>query len=42
MFLGIWCLAFTAVASQPPSVPGGVMSLALLGFFLYVVSRDHV
>jgi hypothetical protein len=40
VFLGIWSLAFTAVASQPPSVLGGLLSLGLLAFFLYVVSRD--
>ena len=39
VFLGIWSLAFTAVASQPPSVLGGLLSLGLLAF-LHVVSRD--
>jgi hypothetical protein len=37
---GLWSLAFTAVASQPPSVLGGLLSLGLLKFLLFVMSRD--
>lgn len=40
VFLGMWCLAFTAVASQPPSMLGGVLSLALVAFLVYVAARD--
>lgn len=40
MFFGLWCLAFTMVATQPPSVSGGLLSLGLLVFLLFVLVRD--
>lgn len=40
VFFLLWCAAFTGVASRPPSVLGGMTSLGLLVFLLYVLSRD--